>query len=235
MYDMNKPKLTLISHHLCPYVQRAAITLRENGVPFERRYIDLANKPDWFLKLSPLGKVPILVIDDNVVLFESSVIAQYVNEIGGGNLLSADPLVKYSQLAWMEFASQVIAGIGRLYNADSQSTFHSARTNLESYFQRLEQNLNNGPWFADDHFTLVDAAMAPAFRYFDSIENLTGFDFFAGTPKVTRWRRALSERPSVIAAVGEDYAERLLDYLANRKSVIGQLAKTTIATRVVAA
>ena len=55
-------KLTLISHKLCPYVQRAVIALTEKGVPFERIDIDLANKPDWFLKISPLGKVPVLVV-----------------------------------------------------------------------------------------------------------------------------------------------------------------------------
>ena len=48
--------LKLISHKLCPYVQRAVIALTEKGVPFERIDIDLANKPDWFLKISPLGK-----------------------------------------------------------------------------------------------------------------------------------------------------------------------------------
>jgi glutathione S-transferase len=48
-------KLTLISHTLCPYVQRAAIVLAEKGVAFERRDVDLANKPDWFKAVSPLG------------------------------------------------------------------------------------------------------------------------------------------------------------------------------------
>ena len=51
--------LTLVSHHLCPYVQRASIALDEKGVRFERTYIDLKSKPDWFLKISPLGKVPL--------------------------------------------------------------------------------------------------------------------------------------------------------------------------------
>ena len=51
---MSKP--TLVSHHLCPYVQRAVIALREKQVPFERIDIDLANKPEWFNALSPLGK-----------------------------------------------------------------------------------------------------------------------------------------------------------------------------------
>lgn len=48
-----KPKLTLISHALCPYVQRIAIALAEKNVPFERRDVDLSNKPDWFLRVSP--------------------------------------------------------------------------------------------------------------------------------------------------------------------------------------
>ena len=52
------PGFRLVSHHLCPYVQRVAIVLREKGVAFERIWIDLANKPEWFLKLSPLDKVP---------------------------------------------------------------------------------------------------------------------------------------------------------------------------------
>ena len=232
---MNTPKLTLISHHLCPYVQRAAIALRENDIPFERRNIDLANKPDWFLKLSPLGKVPILVVNDDAVLFESSVIAQYIDEITGDSLLSSDLLEKYSQLAWIEFASQVIAGIGRLYNADSRSALDSARSNLENKFQRLEQSLGAGPWFANQHFTLVDAAFAPAFRYFEVIEDLSGIEFFTWTPKVARWRNALSKRPSVIAAVSNDYPERLLKFLADRNSVIGRIAQTTIAARRVAA
>lgn len=232
---MNHPKLTLISHHLCPYVQRAAIALREMDIPFERRNIDLAAKPDWFLKLSPLGKVPILVVNDDAVLFESSVIAQYVDEIAGGYLLSSNQLKKYNQLAWLEFASQTIAGIGRLYSADNRTALNSAQTNLKDKFRRLEQTLTDGPWFADEHFTLVDAAFAPAFRYFDIIETLTSFEFFAETPKVARWRKTLAKYPSVVGAVSEDYPERLLTFLADRNSIIGRSAKSTIAAHRAAA
>ena len=65
--------LKLISHKLCPYVQRAVIALTEKGVAFERIDIDLANKPDWFLKISPLGKTPVLQVSDTAI-FESAVI-----------------------------------------------------------------------------------------------------------------------------------------------------------------
>jgi len=222
---MTQPKLTLISHRLCPYVQRAAIALLEKDVEFERKNIDLANKPDWFLKLSPLGKVPILVVDDELVLFESSVIAQYVNEITGGDLLSADTAEKYRQLAWMEFASEVIGSIGKLYNADGEAEFDRATSVLDEKFRRVEEAFGEGPWFSGDDFSLVDAAFAPAFRYFDVIGELTSTDFFANTPKLAAWRKTLQQRQSVIGAVSDDYPERLLRFFSNRDSVIGRLAQ----------
>src|SRR5438445_11971999 len=89
-------KLTLISHKLCPYVQRAVIALNEKGITFERVDIDLANKPDWFLRISPLGKVPVLVVrsdEHEVALFESNVISEYVEDTqGGAKLNPQDPL-----------------------------------------------------------------------------------------------------------------------------------------------
>jgi glutathione S-transferase len=57
---MNIARLELVSFKTCPYVQRAAIVLHEKAVPFEITYIDQTKKPDWFLKISPLGKVPLL-------------------------------------------------------------------------------------------------------------------------------------------------------------------------------
>jgi len=60
-----------VSHTLCPYVQRAVITLHEKQIPHEREYVDLAQKPAWFLALSPLGKVPLLLVGDTG-LFESA-------------------------------------------------------------------------------------------------------------------------------------------------------------------
>jgi len=49
-----------VSFKLCPYVYRAVATMHFKKVDYKIIYIDLANKPDWFKKISPLGKVPIL-------------------------------------------------------------------------------------------------------------------------------------------------------------------------------
>jgi glutathione S-transferase len=103
-----------------------------------------------------------------------------------------------------------------------------ARSVLEETFSRVEEALGDGPWFSGEDFSLVDAAFAPVFRYFDLIDELTGIDFFTGTPKVATWRKALQQRPSVIGAVSDDYPERLLTFFADRNSVIGQLAQATV-------
>src|ERR1700716_3452564 len=111
-------KLKLISHKLCPYVQRAVIALTEKGVPFERIDIDLANKPDWFLAISPLGKVPVLKVERDghvpAIVFESAVILEYLEETAPGEKLHpADPLERAQHRSWIEFGSSLLSDLYR--------------------------------------------------------------------------------------------------------------------------
>ena len=93
-------ELRLISHKLCPYVQRAVIALTEKGVAFERIDIDLANKPGWFLAISPLGKTPVLGVGDTAI-FESAVILEYLEETQPKPLHPADALARAEHRAWI--------------------------------------------------------------------------------------------------------------------------------------
>ena len=219
---MTIPRLELISHHLCPYVQRAAIVLAEKGVPFVRTVIDLANKPDWFRAISPTGKVPVLRVGDADVLFESSVIAEYVDEITPGSLHPADPLAKAKARAWMEFGSAILSDIAGLYGVPDASGFEARRAVLRERFERLEGEVT-GPYFAGESFGMVDAVFGPVFRYFDTIEPAAAVYVLDGLPKVAAWRAALATRPSVRDAVAPDYPSRLLDFLRGRKSHLSRM------------
>jgi glutathione S-transferase len=209
--------LKLISHKLCPYVQRAVIALAEKGVPFERVDIDLANKPDWFLKISPLGKVPVLVVATargEVALFESNVICEYIEETQAGpKLHPSDPLVRAEHRAWMEFGSALLSDLWGLETTTDPATFESKRQAVAAKFARVEAALGEGPFFAGDRFSLVDAVFAPIFRYFDVFDELADLGIFKGTPKVRGWRAELARRPSVQAAVGADYPQLLRAFL----------------------
>lgn len=213
--------LKLISHKLCPYVQRARIVLNEKGIDHEIEFIDLANKPDWFLALSPLGKVPVLLVDGEP-LFESSVIAEYLDEVTGSGLHPADSFEKARHRSWIEFASSTLNAIAGLYSARDLERFEHFRAQLIAKFETLERHLAKGPYFAGQQFSLVDAAAAPVFRYFEVFEQIGDFRFFGHTPKVLAWRRALAARPSVAAAVVPDYHDRLRAFLAQRGSVLAE-------------
>ncbi|MGY8662333.1 glutathione S-transferase family protein [Bradyrhizobium sp. UFLA05-109] len=220
--------LKLISHKLCPYVQRAVIALTEKGVPFERVDIDLANKPDWFLKISPLGKVPVLVVsteEREVALFESNVICEYIEETqAGGKLHPADALGRAEHRTWMEFGSAILGDLWGLETTTDPAVFDSKRHALLAKFARVEAALGAGPFFAGASFSLVDAVFAPIFRYFDVFDELAELGIFKDFPKICAWRAELAKRPSVRNAVGADYPQLLRAFLVRHDAHLLKLA-----------
>ena len=217
---MTEP-LTLVSHHLCPYVQRAAIALAEKAVPFARVDVDLANKPGWFLALSPLGKTPVLKVGERAI-FESAVILEYLEETAPHPLHPVDPLVRAEHRAWIEFGSAVLNDIAGLYGARDAAIFDAKVASLEAKFARLEDRIV-GPWFDGANFSLVDAVFGPVFRYFDAFDRIGDFGVLTGKLKVAAWRIALAARPSIRGAVGADYASRLWKFLEMRRSHLSSL------------
>ncbi len=221
--------LTLVSHLLCPYVQRAAIALGEKGVPFERVVIDLANQPQWFLDISPLGKVPLLKVQrpsgGEAVLFESNVICEYLEETQpGAPLHPEDPLTRAEHRAWMEFGSAVLADLWGYETTQDAAVFEQKRLALVAKFERVEAALGAGPYFAGERFSLVDAVFAPVFRYFELFDQISDSHVFDTLPKVDAWRKALAARPSVRNAVVPEYPQHLMEFLKKHQSHLLTLA-----------
>ncbi len=217
-----REQLTLVSHHLCPYVQRAAISLAEKGVDFERSYVDLSNKPDWFLEISPLGKTPVLQVGQSSV-FESAVILEYLEDTQAPKLHPAAPLLRADHRAWVEFSSAILSDIAGFYNAPDRVGFDKKIRDLSIKFSRLDKRVVGRPWFDGEAFCLVDAAFGPVFRYFDVFDQVSSFVAFEDFERLERWRQNLSERPSIQSAVPPDYKDRLKEFLLERNSYLSAL------------
>ncbi|MFY0682170.1 MAG: glutathione S-transferase family protein [Thalassovita sp.] len=211
----------LISHHLCPYVQRAVIVLSEKRIEHERTYIDLANKPEWFKPISPLGRVPLLQTND-AVLFESQVIAEYLDEVTPGSLHPTDPLKKARHRSWIEFGSETLAAIGGFYLAKDDAAFEQKRQALRAKFERINSEIQ-GPYFAGDDFHLIDGVWATIFRYFDVFDDIQDFGILKDLEPLNTWRETVAARDSVINAVPEGYNDRLKTFLSKKNSVLGQM------------
>lgn len=156
----------LISFSICPFVQRSAILLEEKNQPYERINIDLANKPDWFLGLSPSGKVPALVVKDPsgtpTTLFESAVINEYLDEAYGAPLLTGSPLEKADMRAWISYSETLIGLQYQVMLATESAAFNEK---LQQFITALKKATpaEGKPFFNGKTFSLVDAAIAPVF------------------------------------------------------------------------
>jgi glutathione S-transferase len=189
----------LVSFKTCPWVQRAAIVLREKKVDFEFRHIEPDNRPDWFLAISPHKKVPVLRIDDKVSLFESNAIAEYLDETISPRLHPADPAERAVNRAWTDYIPTFAQSVTGCAYADTEADFNKAIGQIPAAFERLETALakqGSGPFFNGSAYALVDAGYAPFLqRYFflDRIRKLGQIEKF---PRLKAWADAVMARPS---------------------------------------
>jgi len=204
----------LVSFDVCPYVQRSVITLEEKGVPYEIEYIDLNNKPAWFGALSPLGKVPILMVEDTII-FESATINEYLDETAPGRKLQpADPLRRAHNRAWIEFISTILVTRNRMQHAKTEPQTRKLAAIVNRQLAYLEEQIAEGPFFNGDLFSLVDAAVAPLLQRLSWILELApDLGVFDDLPKVTTWTKLLLQRESIKHSTVADIREGYLGYL----------------------
>jgi len=204
--------IELISYKLCPFVQRSVITLLEKKVKFNISYIDLDEPPQWFLQLSPLGKVPLLRVGETA-LFESAVINEYLDEMTPPSLHPSDPLQKAQNRSWIEFASVLLGHTYRLMTTEDESTYKQETEGLREKFSLLEAQLGQGPYFNGPQLSLIDCAFAPLFKHIASIDNAHPLNLYNNHPKIDAWQSALLSRPAVQSSVVEDYDALYTAYL----------------------
>lgn len=220
---MEQQNFDLVTHVLCPYVQRSIITLKEKSIAYTRTDIDLANKPLWFEQASPTGKVPVLRVNNERSLFESAIICEYLDEVTPGSLHPFNTLDKAYHRAWIEFGSGILSNIAGLYNAKDKGSFQKSHAEIHRKFQLVEREVSGAKFFSDNEFHLIDAAYGPVFRYFDVFDRFSSLKTFANLPKVQAWRDVLQQRESVRQAVTLEYPELMIQFLKSRDSYISQL------------
>ena len=217
--------LKLVSFELCPYVERSRIVLLEKGLPHRVEFIDLANKPDWFLRVSPMGRVPVLLIGDRPV-FESMIINELLDELHPDPpLMPGEPIRRAEARGWIVYANEVVMPASHsaalaLSTPDAGSAPEKSLTALQEALAKLEAQVSRGggPFFSGGRFSLADAAYAPFFRRWRVVESLgrPGSELLARLPGVAAWAEALAARPSVRAAEPAAFAERYRGLLEQR-------------------
>jgi glutathione S-transferase len=218
-------KYLLVSFKTCPWVQRAAIVLREKNTPFEFRHIEPDNRPDWFLAISPHKKVPVLRVDDKISLFESNAIAEYLDETIQPRLHPEDPVERAVNRAWTDYVPTFAEGVTGAGYAPTEEGYNKALEKGLQSLERLEKALEKqgkGPFFNGEKFSLVDASYAPflqRYYYLDRVKRVGAIEKF---PRVQAWAKALLARPSVHSFPEPEFEGMYREGLKRRKSWLSQ-------------
>ncbi len=182
--------LTLYDAARCPYCARVRIVLREKGVDYEPVEIDLESRPAWLYAKNPNGRVPVLVGDGGLVLPESRVIMEYLDErFPEPALMPADPAERaLVRLAFERFGETA----GPYYDALRSGPGRSLER-LVGELARLDGQLASAPYLAGGTYTLADAAYVP---WILRAEARLGVEVRV-FPSLASWLGRLEERPAV--------------------------------------
>lgn len=217
--------MKIVSYKICPFVQRVTALLEVKNVDYEVEYIELSDKPEWFLKISPNAQVPVLITDENQVLFESDAIVEYIDEVMGAPLSSGDPLKKAQDRAWSYLASKNYLLQCSAQRSPDAATLEERAAKLSTAFGKIEARLGDDPYANGDQPGMIDIAWLPLLHRASIIERESSYDFLGVFPRVKRWQRDLLATGIAEKSVASDFEERFNAFYLAEETQLGQLAR----------
>lgn len=201
--------------------------MRAKGVEFDVTYINLREKPDWFLEISPHGKVPVLNVGGQP-LFESNAIAEFIEETVSPPLHPADPIKRARNRAWTDYVPTFSSGLSACYYATTEAEQQAGFDKAKEVLAKLEGAIahergNDGPYFNGPDMSLVDAAYAPFFQRFLAVEEKLKTGLLDGFPLVKAWAEALMATETVTGSVHESFPQEFAANMHRRGTVVAHL------------
>ncbi|WP_306145963.1 glutathione S-transferase family protein [Roseibium sp. MMSF_3412] len=214
--------IKIVSFKICPFVQRVTAMLEAKNMAYEIEYIDLKNKPDWFLEVSPVGQVPVLIAADGTALFESDAIVEYIDEIAPPLLEDLSAEERAVNRAWSYLASKHYLVQCSTMQAPDKNVLDERVAKLGKSFARAENRLGHGPYFAGDRLGNVDMAWLPLLHRASIVEQVSGYDMLSAFPKVKAWQRVLMNTGIPEKSVPGDFVRKFSDFYLSDRTWLGR-------------
>ena len=216
--------MKVVSFEICPFVQRVTALLEAKVVPYDIVHIDLSDKPDWFLEVSPNGQVPILFTDDDHVLFESDAIVEYIDEVTGSTLYPIDPVAKAQARAWAYLASKNYLVQCSAQRSPDAGTLDDRSAKFTTAIATIERHLGDIPFAEGNSISMVGIAWLPLLHRAAIIQAYSGYDFLKNFPRVKEWQEAILATGLAEKSVSDAFEERFASFYLSESTYLGQIA-----------
>lgn len=226
---MKTPSFKIVGHKICPYVQRVVIVANFVGLHYVKEDIDLNNKPAWLFDLNPIGKVPVAIINDEVAIFDSNVICDYINEISNARLLSADAQQRAMQRSWIAHADGILSLMAQLIYRDMMhKDFAKTLDSMHQHLQAADNKLASIKLAQSQQFSIMHAVYATLMRQLFTLETAIGLELSARHPFLASWWQELAELIAVQSAAPENYSVELMNLIAQEPSFLGNMMRKNL-------
>jgi glutathione S-transferase len=179
------------------------MVLHEKAVDFEVNEVDLSNKSEEFLRVSPYGKVPVLRVNETS-LYESNIVNEYLDEVyESPKLMPQNPAERATVRSWMAFADDYFfPSVFRVRTGSqhglSEEEIQEAKERLHDALSRLEFQLDGKEHLAGQ-YTLADIAHAGNFHRLREMDE-SGDVPLHKYPNVVAWMKRVEGRESYKAS-----------------------------------
>lgn len=232
---------TFVTTWSCPYAQRTWIALNAKQLNHTPVFVDLQDKPEWFFRHNPYGRVPTLVwrepSGEVASLYESLIVNEYLADLPGPALLPADAVERArARLVIDQFGAKFSPAFGKVMFAADPAAAAAAGEELNAAVRWLEAEAakSSGPFFMGPELGLVDAAIIPFIIRLGLLEQLAGYTAPADTPRLTAWKEACLAHPAVQGSMQppdasrpylDQMADTYKDYIAKRRAAAAAAAQ----------
>ncbi|ACJ31714.1 Glutathione S-transferase [Shewanella piezotolerans WP3] len=223
--------LKIVSYVICPFVQRITGLLEAKGVPYEIEYISLKDKPQWFLDIAPNGQVPLLITEDNIALFESDAIAEYLDD----EFPLLRPEINKSacrarQRAWVFQGTKLYLKQCSHMQSGNQQIFEERQESMHNQFAKVESFLSGHTgtkYFCADIIGNIDIAWLPLFHRAALVQKHSGTKLFEGFPLLQIWADNVMATGIAAKTVHDSFEDSFVNFYLSDKTYLGGGNKTS--------
>ncbi len=189
--------MTLYSGTIDPFSHRCRFVLFEKGMDFQVIDVDMFNIPEDIAAINPYKKVPALV-DRELVLFESNIINEYIDErFPHPQLMPPDPVMRArARLFLHRFESELFSQISAIERGE-QKAANKARQTAREYLTQISSVFANQKYMLGDEFSMLDVAIAPLLWRLDHY----GIQLDKEAAPLMKYAERIFSRPAFVEAM----------------------------------
>ncbi len=202
--------MKLIGSLTSPYVRKVRIVLSEKKIDYEFEVDSPWSPESKVAELNPLGKVPVLLLDDSTVLFDSRVIVEYIDSVAPNNKLMPESNRERAEVKrWGAVADGICDAAALIYverkRPEAQQSADWIARQHEKIIRGLEYmsaQLADGNWCMGTHFSLSDVCAACALGYLAF--RFPEIDWSQKHPNLARLYEKMMQRPAFVDTIPQD-------------------------------